>query len=140
MGIGCGGDLILDLGATPITVPHVSFDLVYYERENPLGFVALDWVIVEIGTSATGPWIQVFNWGDGVPDNNTNIASYSAGGELDNESIPLTDLYGTPPFQTGVSIDVDGLAGPGSYGWVRISSPLGGSNDPSEVDAIEILP
>ena len=102
--------------------------------------INLDWIIVEVGRSSSGPWVQVFNWGDTVLDSNTNIgqAGYGASGELDNQPIPFTDLYqGSSP---GIAIDVDAFAPAGNYQWVRISSPLGGDNDPAEVDSIKSLP
>lgn len=120
-----------------------TYDLVYYEQENPPTYISLDWVIVEISTSSTGPWIQVFNWGDGSVDTNTNIgaAGYGSGGEDDNLNIPIGVLHGSP-IQTGIAIDVDAVPGvsPGNYRWVRLYSPLLGNNDGSEVDAVEVLP
>jgi hypothetical protein len=137
--------MIVNLGAS-ITVnpgmPHAGYDLVYYERENPAGSIMLDWVIVEIGKSSSGPWYPVFNWYDGALDSNTNIAAMGYGSpEQDNMLIPVSVLYGSPPYQTGIEIDVDAVAPPpGLYNWVRISSPIGGDNDPAEVDAVEVLP
>jgi hypothetical protein len=126
------------LGVTPLVVPHAGFDLVYYEQEALPGFIALDWVIVEICSDpvcAVSP-IVVFNWGGGVTAN-TNVSGFP---ENDNELIPMSALWGTPPYQTGVAIDVDGLAPAGTYRWVRLTSPFGGDDDGSEVDAIEVLP
>lgn len=120
-------------------LPHAGYDLVDYELEQPAGFVSMDWVIIEVGPSANGPWTTVFNWGDDVPDMHSNIAAYSADGELDNELIPTSALYGTT-YKTGIALDVDGLLPPGSYQWVRIYSPFGGENDGSHVDAIQVLP
>jgi hypothetical protein len=146
--IGCGQTIIVHLGAKSIAVnPSTSdaaYDMVYYERENPAGSdqIMLDWVIVEIATSSSGPWYPVFNWYDNVVDTNTNVGQSMYGsGEQDNKPIPFSVLYGSLPYRTGIAIDVDALAPPtGLYSWVRISSPLGGDNDPAEVDAIEILP
>jgi hypothetical protein len=146
--IACGDFIIVNLGASPITVnpsvPHAGYDLVYYERENPVGSseVMLDWVIVEIGSSPSGPWYPVFNWYDNVVDTNTNVGqSIYGSGEQDNKSIPFSVLYGSSPYRTGIAIDVDTLAPPpGIYTWVRIRSPLGGDNDPAEVDSIQVLP
>jgi hypothetical protein len=102
----------------------------------------LDWVIVDIATSPSGPWYPVFNWYDNILDSNTNVGLSSYGfGELDNESIPFSVLYGPASYRTGIAIDVDPVAAPpGVYSWVRIRSPLGGDNDPAEVDAVEVLP
>jgi hypothetical protein len=130
---------VLDLGINPIVVPHSGYDLVDYELENPPGVVSMDWVIIDAGPTAGGPWITVFNWGDDVADMNSNLAAYGADGEGDNENIPTSAFYGTT-YMTGIAIDVDGLLAPGSYQWVRIRSPLGGGNDGSHVDAIQVLP
>ncbi len=120
----------------------------FYERAVTTT-LALDWVIIDIGMSASGPWYTVFNWGNGSPDYNTEIASYSldADGEVDNELIPTSVLYASPSqplIRTGILIDVDANLTPrppdGTYQFVRIYSPLDGANDPTEVDAIEILP
>lgn len=150
--VACGSDIIVDLGApNKIQVngsADAAYDLVYYERENVSGGgqvgIALDWVTVEIGTSSTGPWFLVFDWGDNLPDPNTNIAAYTGGSELDNEFIVWTDLWGdpSPGIYTGIAIDVNDatLAIPtGQYQFVRIYSPNVGS-DPAEVDALEVLP
>ncbi len=136
--------MIVDLGApNAITVnggAETAFDLVYYENENPATMINLDWVIVEIGRSDSGPWVQVFYWGDGLLDSNTNIgqAGYGAGSEPDNQPIPFADLYGGN--SPGVAIDVDAFAPTGNYRWLRITTPLGGDNDAAEVDAIMSLP
>ena len=66
--IGCGDYLIVNLG-TPITVTmtitNTPPDLVYYEIINPFDIFAIemDWVVVDIGPTNTGPWITVFDWG-----------------------------------------------------------------------------
>lgn len=121
---------------------ETAFDLVYYEFVNPPNHISLDWVIIEIGTTNSGPWIQVFYWGDDVLDGNTNIGQAGFGGpgnEPDNEQIHFSFLYNGP----GVAIDVDAVSPPppvGTYQWVRISTPLGGDNDAAEVDSLESLP
>ncbi|MGQ0604711.1 MAG: hypothetical protein ACT4QE_23775 [Anaerolineales bacterium] len=132
------------MGAVPIIAPHASYDLIYYEREitSPSGRIMLDWVAIDVCTDAACTTAYtVFVWGDANPDFNTNIgqAGYLPP-ELDNQVIPLTDLAGTPPYQTGIAIDVDAVAPPGTYGWVRIRSPFGGDNDPAEIDALDVLP
>jgi hypothetical protein len=74
-----------------------------------------------------------------VPDDNTNVAIFAAGGEIDNEDIPAGMLYNN----TGISIDVDtfGPVPPGGYRYIRIWSPINWpNNDGAEVDSIEIFP
>jgi hypothetical protein len=133
--------MIIHLGSKPV-IQRPGYDLVYYERENPPGMISMNWVIVDVSTSPGGPWTTVFNWGDNIIDSNTNIgvAGYGATGEADNQQIPLSVLYGSGAFKTGVEIDINGLVPPGVYHWVRISSPAGVNHDPAEVDAIEVLP
>src|SRR6185503_1144784 len=114
-----------------------------YEREADAtrGFIQMDFVSVQVGTSASGPWFEVFNWGDGVLDANTNIgqAGYGSSGEPADLQIPMTNpiLYGSMPFITGIAIDVDAKAPPGVYRWVRLVGVGAGSN--SEVDALQVL-
>lgn len=139
--LACGAFLIVDLGASPIIAPHAGYDLVYYERESPAGFISMDWVIVDVcADAACLTAYTILNWGDGLADFNTHIGAVHGPPEADNHTIPLADLWGAWPFQTGVAIDVDAVAPPGVYGWVRIRAPLGGANDPAEVDLIEVLP
>jgi uncharacterized repeat protein (TIGR01451 family) len=131
--------LVIDLGSKPI-VTGAGYDLVYYEiplDSNP-SVIHLDEVIVEVATSASGPWLEVFNWGDGIPDTNTNLSGTQYGAnEQDNLAIPSTNppLWGNTPFITGIAIDVDGRVAPGVYRWVRIRTP-----NSSSIDAVEPLP
>ncbi len=84
---------------------------------------------------------SVFRWGDGTLDTNTNIgaAGYSPG-EPDNAVIPISALYGSSPYQTGITIDVDAVAPGGTYRYVAIRSLGVGDMDGAEVDSILILP
>jgi len=98
----------------------------------------LDWVQIDVcGDPCTG-WVTVFNWGDDIPDTNTNVAAYAAGGETDNESIPAANLHNG----TGVTIDVDPFGMPaGGYRYIRVYSPINWpNNDAAQVDSIEIVP
>jgi hypothetical protein len=150
----CGGLLILDLpllGHSPIdlSVPDLAYDLVFYERRLPppdSQVIELDWVSVEIGPGPSGAcdtsaWYTSFNWGDGVVINNGHLGNLYP--EIDNQTIPLSALWGTLPLQTGIAIDLDSAAlgiPPGIYPCIRIISPFNfPDNDPSEVDALEIL-
>jgi len=144
------GWVILDLGEGNGIIDgegYGGYDLVYYEREydGTPGYIQLDWVVVELSTDNV-TWHTVFNWGDDDSTNtdNTNVAAYGndADYEVDNEPIPLADLWPSntiPAYQTGIAIDIRGLAPPGyAYRYLRISCPSGGG-DPSEPDAIERL-
>jgi hypothetical protein len=154
-----------NLGASTITVTlttaisttgvgNPDYDLVYYERESggAQSEIAMDRVWIEVATDTIGTWFEVFDWGDGLTDTNTNIgqAGYGGGGppppgnELDNIIIPMTN---PPLYQssaggpiTGIAIDVDnptggGILPAGMYRYIR----LHGDNQ-AEVDSIEILP
>jgi hypothetical protein len=102
----------------------------------------MDAVIVEVCTDAVcSVSYTVFNWGDGAIDGNTSVgaAGYTPG-EPDNDGIPEAVLYGTPPLRVGIEIDVDPVAPPGVYPYVRLTSPSGGASDGSEIDALQVLP
>ena len=99
----------------------------------------LDWVIIEVRNCSGGSWYPVFSWYDGIVDNNTNVATAGFSGEQDNKLISTGALYGSP-YQTGIAIDVDAVVPPDTYNCVRIRSPLGGDNDPAEVDSVQVLP
>lgn len=149
--IACGVDMILDLGTLINMGDPGSPDLVYYEVQptmpptpTPPNTIFMDLVEVQIGPSPSGPWYTIFNWGDGGPDNNTNIgqAGFSSA-ENDNTPIGSPPLYANP-YPTGIQIDVDSppaaVIPPGAYQYLRIFSPSGPGNDGPTVDAIEVLP
>ncbi len=137
--IQCGGYLDIDLdsvGAPRIT-SHAGYDFVDYEMPGCAG-ICLDWVQIDLCGDPCAGWVTVFNWGDGVPDTNTNVASYAAGGEDDNESILPADLLNG----RGITIDVDPFGVPsGGYRYLRIWSPINWpNNDGAQVDSIDIVP
>ncbi len=140
--IPCGTSITIDLdsaGAPHIT-STVGYDFVYFEHIG-CGGICLDWVEVDVSADGTN-WVMAFNWGDGNPDNNTNIASYTGGSEVDNAPIPASALYCDSGYCTGIEIDVDALGSvpPGGYRYIRIWSPINWpDNDGSEVDSIETL-
>ncbi|NJN94685.1 MAG: hypothetical protein HC875_11625 [Anaerolineales bacterium] len=155
--IACGAGMIIDLGTTPLIVDDGdagAYDLVYYELQGdmprvPPYYIFMDVVRIEVSQTSAGPWFEVFEWGDGTDDTNTNIgiAYPDTGSASDNTVINGTDLVGPgDPLNTGIQIDVDSVPGGGppngSYQYIRILSPVGGGdgNDRLEVDAIEILP
>lgn len=123
-----------------VTGAEPAFDFVFYEFENPSNYMRLDWVIIEASINGVDGWVQIFNWGNGVLDGNSNIGQlgHGASGEPDNYEMPFSDLYGGN--STGVAIDLDAVVPPGTYQWIRISSPLGGDGDGAEVDSIEVIP
>jgi hypothetical protein len=145
-----GQYIVLDLGSTPIIVNGPSdtgYDMVYYEMYNlDCGGVCMDEIVVGISQVSNGSsYYEVFNWGDDVPDMNTNVGDVAdvAGAELDNQEIPTSELYGPILYQTGIAINVDGATSNpplGSYQYVVILSPEGGSGQSAEINAIEVLP
>lgn len=129
-----GSSITIAFGS-PITVgSHAGYDLVYYEFPNGTG-IFMDLIILEIGDGTN--WYTILNWGDGIPDTNTNIDINIIGGsETDNREIASAFLWNL----TGVAIDLEGAIPNGTYFYLRITSPAGDSGDGAEVDAIEILP
>ncbi|MBS1965846.1 MAG: hypothetical protein JST60_08530, partial [Chloroflexi bacterium SZAS-1] len=115
-----------------------DYDMVLYESYAPKpDHIDLDWVELQISSDGQN-WETAFVWSKGSTASNTNIASYAndKDGALDNERIPVTDLYGDP-IRTGILIDIDQLP-PGDYTYIRILSPPG-SSESAQVDSIEIL-
>lgn len=131
--VPCDTGIIYDLGASTS-----NGALVFYEApQEPILF--LDWVIISVSNSTSGPWNNIFFWGDFNPFNNGLIPSsyYTDGdGEADNEPINASDLWGSP-FQSGIRIPISGAFTP--YRYVLISAPSG-CGDPAEVDTIESYP
>ena len=125
---------------------HSGPDLVYYEFPQDINpdptitepGILMDAVILQIGDGSN--WYTVLNWGDGIPDTNTNISNPpGCTGEPDNCPIASSLLYNS----TGVTIDVDiPSIPPGTYPYIRIFSPSAppDTDGQVEVDAIEILP
>lgn len=136
-----GGNVVLDYSATPIIVDGNTgdFEVILYERYNG-GIVYMDWIMLEISTDGI-TWVTIFNWSDGIDDANSSlIPTYAGSGEPDNYGIPAAAPLVGNPFTTGIMIDADAVAPLGTYMFVRISSPLGGSGNAAELDSIEVLP
>ena len=147
-----GEYMVIDLGLNPIIVDGSSdYDLRYYEMYNLVcDGVCMDNIIIGISndpailTDPATAYYEVFNWGAGGADMNSNVGDV-AGAEADNQAIPSSELYGTIPlFETGIEIDVDGASSDppvGSYQYIVILSPEGGSSgDAADIDAIEVIP
>ena len=124
--------IVLDMGENTAVQTGPGYDLIYYERgadRYPSSRISIDSVIIQVGTSDSGPWTTVMNWGGGTPDTNLSISSYATDGdgEVDNESIPMTSppLIGTSPLITGIGIDVDAVAPAGVYRYVQVTSSTG---------------
>ena len=144
--------VVVNISANPVHVnstPDGNYDLVYYEAEDPShpGNVAIDDVIVGISNDPSGnPYYEVFNWGNGTPDTNTNVDTSDpppTPPEDDNELVPLSEMHQDPAApgspQTGILIDVDTAPShppEGDYNYVVIVSPP--SSDPAQVDSVQV--
>jgi hypothetical protein len=166
--IADGTYIIISLSVTVSSTPDGNYDLVFYEWNNG-GSVYLDLIIIGITNDGTGAtYYEVFNWGNGTPDNNSNVGdvAIAEGGEDGDQEIPIsgnseippseTQLYDPdyvpPPTesngplpQTGILIDVDTAPSnppPDTYNFVVIISPPtlpGGDGGPAQVDAIQAI-
>ena len=133
--------VIIDLTSTPIEVRNPadgSYDFIFYELFVAPDRINMDNIILSISMDGIN-YYEVFNWGDNVPDNNTNIFSYTP--ENDNLPILTTILYGINPIKTGIVVDVDNVASnppPGFYIYLAIEVPPGPINDGAGIDAIQV--
>lgn len=155
--IGGGGlpqYIVIDLGINPAnqvvvsSTPDGNYDLIFYEYVFSSGHIMLDDIIIGISKNPDGSYYEVFEWGDDDRDQNTNVdytklpvdPACASGLECDNRDIPTTVLYGTPPYQSGILIDVDyntdGKPPEGSYQYLVILAPP--SSDASQVDAVVV--
>lgn len=127
------GSVLTYCSLSPMITDHGDggYDFVYYELPAAPG-IRMDQVIIEIGDGTN--WYQVFNWGDDLPDNNSNLVI--GGSETDNRPINAGSLING----TGVGIDIYSLGLTGSYPCLRITAPIGGDGDGIDIDAIEIYP
>ena len=152
-GIVDGTYVIIDFSGSPIIVlatPDGFYDLIFYEIEDPSnpGYIQFDNIIIGITNDITLGYYEVFQWGNNIPDTNTNVdvnelppdASCASGQECDNYDINTNDLYPNPG--TGIMIDVDTAPGappPNSYNFAVIIAPTTGtSGDNAQVDAIVV--
>ena len=134
--------VVINLSVEVGLTPDNNYDLVFYEYDNG-GQIALDWIIIGISIYSDGhEYYEVFNWGNGTPDTNSNVGDV-AGAETDNQSVPLTELHDSddagPAPQTGILIDVDNApSNPpvDTYDYIVIISPAGGG-DPAQVDSVQ---
>jgi hypothetical protein len=147
---------IVDLAGNPVSVsgtPDGNYDLIFYESEVGPGSIYLDHIIIGVSNTTDGSYYEVFNWGNNVRDENTNVdttklpADASCTGasapECDNRVIPVTALYPDPVsgISTGILIDVDNAPGrppEGSYGYLVIISPISGDLDSAQVDSVVV--
>ncbi|MDX9991856.1 MAG: hypothetical protein RBS68_07370 [Anaerolineales bacterium] len=117
-----------------------DWDVVLYEELSGSG-ILMDFVFLSISQDGD-TWYEIFNWGNGVADTNSNLNTNVLGGsEYDNRPISSGDLYDS----TGIAINADSIllsnaAPAGTYNYLRITAPGGVSVDGIKIDAIVILP
>ncbi|HEX6270713.1 MAG TPA: hypothetical protein VFZ43_10780 [Anaerolineales bacterium] len=119
-----------------------TWDAVYYEMEDASssGKIHLGAFQIEAYDEMTAAWYTIYTWGDGIADTN---GSYNNGNsEPDGFPVDTSLLYGIPPLNTGIAIDIDtpAIGQGGSIGdlitRIRITSL---SNLNCEVDALQML-
>jgi hypothetical protein len=147
-----GTYVVLDVSGNPIVVessPDGNYDFILYEATytDPVTgdtVVLMDQISVLISQDGTN-YYEVFNWGDNVPDANSNLDYTTLPAdctqECDNREIPTTEFYVDPVtgIPTGILIDVDTAPDnppEGTYTYVIIVSPPG--LDAAQVDAIVV--
>jgi hypothetical protein len=119
-----------------------TWDTVYYEKEeaSSAGKIHMGAILIEVYDQTTSAWYTIYNWGNGIADTN---ASYNNGNsEPDGFPVDKSLLYGVPPVNTGIAIDIDSpaIGQGGSMGdlitQIRITSL---SNVNCDVDALQML-
>ena len=134
----------LTLGINLIANNDSEWDLIYYERATVPDGILLDWVVVQISDGTT--WYTIFNWGDELPDANTNVDyrilpdSPQSPEEPDQRYIAPGNLYSSSGLTTGIAIDIDSIVPPGTYSYIRFYAPPADFDGHAEIDAIEVLP
>jgi len=139
--------IVLTLSATPIVVigpSETNYDFVYYERPVVGGGIDMDSVILSISMDDVTYYV-VFNWGDGIPDDNSNVGDVTPTTEADNQHINPSELYGSSPQDTGILVDVDNAPSnppAGTYQYLAIQAPVAPVNDGddgADIDSIQVI-
>jgi hypothetical protein len=142
--INDGDYIVVTLSVTPIVVNGISdtnYDFVYYEQGQGSG-IQMDTVIISISQNNVIYYV-VFNWGDGTPDNNSNVGDVTTntGTEIDNQVIDSSELHQGASEDTGILVDVDNAPSnppPGDYWYVAIQAPMPDSDGGVGFDSIEV--
>jgi len=141
-----GSYFVLDLDTTPIRVngpSDTNYDLIFYEFENPSGYISMDQIILGISNAPDGSvYYSIFNWSDGKADTNTNVGDV-AGAENDNQAIDVDELSGPVGYQTGILIDVDNAPSHPPVGWYRylviVAPETSLPHDGADVNYVEVI-
>lgn len=147
-----GSYIILNVNSNPVIVlltPDGNYDLVFYEDIYNATDIHLDHIIIGISEFSDGSsYYEVFNWGNGIRDTNTNVdtdilppdtSPTCLEPECDNREIPTANLHPNPG--TGILIDVDTASSqppPGVYNYIVVVSPNSGDGDVSQIDAVVV--
>ena len=140
-----GDGLILNISTSsfldlqlPSSLSSTSQVIYYPDPTAPPPPLQIDVVILQLGDGKN--WYTILNWGDGVPDANTDIPAAPAcvASETDNCAIDPTLLTNSP----GITIDLSGLPVGITYSYIRIKSPSNppDSGDGVSIDAIVVVP
>lgn len=137
-----GSSLTLAFNTPLVVNGHPSWDLVFYELRIGSG-IGMDWTLIQIGDGTN--WYNVFYWGDGIPDTNSNLNINVIGGtEDDNRDLTAPPLYtytgSAGVFNTGIVMELDGVVPNGTYPYIRFIAPPGDLDNGTEIDAVAIMP
>ncbi|MGE5377494.1 MAG: hypothetical protein ACM3XO_20740 [Bacteroidota bacterium] len=144
--IRSGTSITLAFNSPLVVNGHPSWDLVFYELPIGTG-IGMDWTLIQIGDGTN--WYNVFYWGDGIPDTNSNLNINVIGGaEDDNRDFttqPASDVlypFNTAPgaANSGIAMELDGVVPKGTYPYIRIVAPTGDLDGGTEIDAVSVLP
>jgi|HigsolmetaAR202D_1030399.scaffolds.fasta_scaffold16096_2 hypothetical protein len=144
--VDCNSVLLIDASSQPIVSSNQHYDFAYGEGlvgGNPPR-ISLDWLVIQVAESESGPWHTVFYWGDDQPDHNTvyvatqpysSIYSYKSMAQImaARGGIEEDDLTLEPGL---IYINIDERAPSGTYSYLRVLSPKSGLIDPADVDMI----
>ncbi len=145
--INQGTYIVINFSVVVENTPDANYDFVLYEFNNG-SMIYIDRMIIGISNDPNGQtYFEVFNWGDGAADTNTNVGDV-AGSEDDEQQTNLNQFYdpdnpdGTSENQTGILIDVDTAVSsppPDVYDYIVVISPSGeGSMEVDSIDIIEV--
>jgi uncharacterized repeat protein (TIGR01451 family) len=122
--------------ASPLTLDPTSQIIYYPDPTAPT--LSMDAVILQLGDGKN--WYTILNWGDGLPNANTDTPAIPACAvsETDNCVIDPSLLANSP----GITINLNGLIPAGTYPYIRIKSPSNppDSGDGVSIDAIVVVP
>lgn len=144
--VDCNSILNIDASSQAINSADQYYDFAYGEGllgSNPAR-MSLDWLVIQVAETASGPWHTVFYWGDQQPDRNTvymptqpYTSIYSGMSMAQIAAARGNDEEDDLTLATGlIYINIDERAPSGTYSYIRVLSPKSGLTDPVNVDMI----